>query len=131
MTGNTLFPLKFCGTRWIENVPVAERTYQICYDNSSRLKRKVPKIQSFNNVMQHIQDPLTPTKLHLFVCIANILTPCLQKFQTDAPMSSFMREELLGLLKTIMVIFINKSVMDQATTAAKLAMIDISDDKTD
>ena len=26
VTGNTLFPLKFWGTRWLEDVPVAEST---------------------------------------------------------------------------------------------------------
>ena len=133
MTGSTLFPLKFCGTRWLEDVPVAERALQIWNHISKHAmttaagpKSKVPKIQSFNNVMQHIQDALTPAKLHFFICIAKILTPFLQKFQTDKPMAPFLREELLGLLKTIMAIFIKKSVLDQATTAAK---IDIKDDK--
>ena len=55
-------------------------------------KSKVPKIPSFNNVMQHIQDALTPAKLHFFVCIAKMLTPFLQKFQTDKPMVPFLRE---------------------------------------
>ena len=58
--------------------------------------------------MQHIQDALTPAKLHFFVCIVNILTPCLQKFQTYKPMAPFLREEILGLLKTIMTIFIKR-----------------------
>ena len=133
---STLFPLKFCGTRWLEDVLLAERALQI-WNHISKYamttvagpKSKVPKIQSFNNVMHHIQGALPPAKLHFFVCIAKILTPFLQKFQTDKPMAPFLREELLGLLKTIMAIFIKKSVLDQATTAAKLAKIDIKDNK--
>ena len=81
MTRSILFPLKFCGTRWLEDVPVAERALQIwnhiskyAMTTAAGPKIKVPKIQSFNNVMQHIQDALTPAKLHFFVCIANILT---------------------------------------------------------
>ena len=136
VTGSTLFPLKFCGTRWLEDVPVAERALQIwnhiskyAMTTAAGPKSKVPKIQSFNNVMQHIQNALTPAKLHFFICIVKILTPFLQKYQIDKPMAPFPREELLGLLKTIMAIFIKKSVLDQATTAAKLAKIDIKDDK--
>ena len=135
-TGNTLFPLKVCGTGWLEDVPVAARALHIwtyiskyAMTTAACPKSKVPKIQSFNNVMQHIQDALTLANIHFFVCIAKILSPFLKKFHTDKPMAPFLREELLGLLKTIMAIFIKKSVLDQATTAAKLANIDINDDK--
>ena len=89
VTGSTLFPLKFCGTRWLEDVPVAERALQIwnhiskyAMTTSAGPKSKVPKIRSFNNGMQSIQDALTPF---------------LQKFQTDKLMAHFLREGLLGL----------------------------------
>ena len=30
VTGSTLFPLKFCSTRWVENTSVAQRALKIC-----------------------------------------------------------------------------------------------------
>ena len=122
VTRSTLFPLKFCGTRWLDDVPVAERerALQQVQRAKSRRYSHSTMLSSIYRMRSHQQ------KLHLFVCIAKILTPFLQKFQTYKPMAPFLREELLGLLKNIMAIFIKKSVLDQATTAAK---IDIKYDK--
>lgn len=35
VTGSTLFPLQFCGTRWVEDSIVAERALS-CWDNISK-----------------------------------------------------------------------------------------------
>ena len=111
VTGSTLFPLKLCGTGWLEDVPVAKSTadmephFQIYYNNSSRYKEQVPKIQSFYNVMQHIQNPLTPANLTSLDVLQKLLHLFLQKFQTDKLMASFLREEQL---KTIMAILIKE-----------------------
>ena len=128
VTGCILFPLKSCSTMWLEDVPVAESTadlephFQICYDTSSRFRRfsHSTMLCSIYRVRSHQQTITSVYALQIF------FTHFLQKFQTGKPRAPFLREELHGLLKTIMAIFIKKSVMDQAITAAK---IDIKDDK--
>jgi len=128
--------MRFCGTRWLESVPVAERALEI-WDKvskyvttiSSGSKSKVPKIQSFINIQQHVKDPLAQAKLQFFVTIAKILVPFLQKFQTSTPMLPFLGEELHALVRGLMSRFIKKTVLDNATTAAKLCKIEVDDDK--
>ena len=74
------------------NVLVAERALQI-YNHYSKYAittaacptRKMPRIQSFYNVMQPIQDLLTPVKNFTYVYVLHICF--FQKFQTDKPMS--------------------------------------------
>ena len=62
--GSTLFPLRFCKHRWIENVPVAERALQmwpnvITYIKSvASGKLKDPKTKSFEYLKSAYMDPL-------------------------------------------------------------------------
>lgn len=57
-------------------------------------KSKIPVIRSFQNLKEHILDPLSTAKLQFFITIAKVLTPFLKKFQSEEPMLPFMAEEL-------------------------------------
>jgi hypothetical protein len=132
VTGSSSMPLKFCATRWIEDVPVAERAIQI-WPNivkyvehiSARPKSKVPKIQSFKTLQASIRDPLKIAKLQFFVHIAQLLLPFLKKYQTKKPLMAFMAEDLTKMLKTLMSKFVKQSVLKNASTADKLARIEL------
>ena len=124
-------PLKFCGTRWLEDAPVAERALLIWEDVCTYVKSlcskpasQVPKVQSFQNLKVLVQDPLIPAKLQFFVNVAKTLQPYLETFQTEKP--TFVSDALYNLLYGIMARFVKKDVLDGASTVLKLMEIDIS-----
>ena len=132
MKGSSTWPLSFCGTRWLEDVPVAERGLLVwprieryVTTTLSGPKSKIPVIRSFQNVKEHVLDPLSTAKLQFFITIAKVLTPFLKKFQSEEPMLPFVAEELYTILWTLLGKFIKKSVLDEATTATKLSKIDV------
>ena len=79
-----LFPLKFCGTRWIEDAAVAERAV-VCLENILKYvkkvvvgsKSKLAKCSSFMTVEQAVNDPLIPAKLQVFIHEADLIKPFL------------------------------------------------------
>ena len=132
ITESKVYPLHFCATRWLEDVPVAERAIQIWpamvkYVTTAVAgpKSKVPNIQSFQTLKSNIQDPLITAKLQFFISVAKILKLFLEKFQTNAPMMPFLLNELQTILNTILGKFVKQSVLDAATSISKLAKIDV------
>ena len=74
VTRSEVFPLQFCGTRWIEDPSVAERAIIIWDDISKYVetitsgpKNKIPKCTSFAVVNKAVNDPTTVSKLHVFI----------------------------------------------------------------
>jgi len=56
-------------------------------------KSNIPVIRSFQNLMEHVLEPLSQAKLQFFVTIAKVLTPFLKKFQSGNPMLPSMADE--------------------------------------
>ena len=114
---NTVFPLKFCPHRWVEDVVVAERAHQMWpnikkYVSSFRATpKKAPQTASYATIKEACEDPLTVTKLEFVISVAKQLQPLLLKFQTDAPMAPFLGQSLKDLLLTSMRCFIKKDVL--------------------
>ena len=136
LTGCSAFPLYFCGTRWLEDVNVAERALLI-WDNicnyinhlSSGKKSKIPKCTSYNVVKKAVQDPTTKAKLHAFIHVAKIMTPFLKKFQSDSPLVPFMDEELGKILRVLMENFMKQnSLPGSLRYASDLAEVDFKDE---
>jgi len=122
LTGGSTWPLSFCGIRWLEFVPVAERALLVwphieeCVTTTLSWPRsKIPVIRSFQK--EHVLNPLGTAKLQFFITTAKALTPFLKL--------PFMAEELYTILWTLLEKFVKTSVLDQATTAAKLSRIDV------
>ena len=88
--------------------------------------KKAPQTASYATIKEACEDPLTVTKLELFISVAKLLQPFLLKFQTDAPMAPFLGQSLKDLLLTLMGRFIKKDVLEQYP---KLAAIDPCDKK--
>ena len=135
LTGSTVFPLKFCPHRWVEDVVVVERAHQMWPNIKKHVSsfratpKKAPQTASYATIKEACEDPLTVTKLEFFISVAKQLQPFLLKFQTDAPMSPFLGQSLKDLLLTLMGHFIKKYVLEQADSYPKLAAIDPCDKK--
>lgn len=137
ITKSDVFPLQFCATRWIEDVPVAQRAVEIweniCkYVNSicSGPKSKIPKTcSSWTYVAKAVNDKLTLSKLQAFIHAAKYLSPFLERFQTDKPMVPFLASELHKVLTNIMEKFVLQKVMTETSDWSCLSNIDLNDEK--
>ena len=133
LTSEKRYPMKFCTMWWLEDVPVATRALEVWPAVSKFISAlttgpssEKPKLKSFKNLQEHILDPLVEVKLHFFIYIAKILNPFLEKFQTNSPMAPYLAEEIQNILKTLMSLFVKRSVLEKADTIRKLARIDTS-----
>ena len=133
ITKEQWFPLQFCSTHWFEDVPVAERAIEIWPAITmfiSKLengpKKDIPKTKSFKNLQEHKTDVLIVAKLQFFKYVATILSPFLQRFQSNKPMAPFLGEELEKILKTVMSLFVKSSVMNKADSVRQLLKIDVN-----
>ena len=84
---------------------------------------------SFDHLKKAIDDPLIPVKLAFFQEIPSKLNSFLLVFQTDKPMILFLFEVLENLLRTLLVNFIKKDVLQIVCSTLKLIKVDISDKK--
>ena len=80
-------------TRWLEDVPVAERAIKIWPNIKTYIsteeklsKSQQLKYQLYINLTEYSQDQLVQAKLHFFIIITKILVPFLDRFQTDKPL---------------------------------------------
>ena len=111
-TKTDVFPLQFCGHRWLED-EVAGRALEISSHITTyiseilkKLKHKIPASSSFVTVRSAVHDPLMPAKLAFFAATASIMLPYLQIFQSDAPIVPFVILELQTLLEMLMGKFV-------------------------
>ena len=125
--GDAKFGLKFCSTRWLEDVPVAEpaiciwpcvQKYVAATLKLSKSKR--PTCQTYINLCEYVEDPLVLAKLNFFVCIAKVLMPYLELFQTDKPMMPYISDELQKILTNLLNRFVKKSVLDTTRNIVKV-----------
>ena len=133
LTSEKRYPMKFCTVWWLEDVPVATRALEVWPAVSKFISAlttgpssEKSKLKSFKNLQEHILDPLVEVRLHFFIYIAKILNPFLEKFQTSSPMAPYLAEEIQNILKTLMFLFVKRSVLEKADTIRKLARIDTS-----
>jgi hypothetical protein len=124
VTKSTMFPLKFCRTRWTENVLVGTRAIQIFDDlvkyvkavQSKDLKR--PENSCFGTLESLLggsasrRDRLL-AHLHLFVSLGNDMETFLKDFQSPEPMAPFLFGALQNLLKTLMGRFMKPKVLEE------------------
>ena len=110
ITGSSCFPLSFCGHRWVENVPVAERVLEVwpmiqTYVNAAENKRvQKPNTASYDAILAAQGDPVLIPKLQFFLPIARSFNPFLKKYQTDEPVLPFLAKDLTELLMVIITV---------------------------
>ncbi|GFO41180.1 peptidase m20 domain-containing protein 2 [Plakobranchus ocellatus] len=121
-------PLKFCGHRWLENVPAPERALEIwpfvlLYIKAVR-KREAsePSCKSYQTIVETKSDQLFTAKLHSFIFLAKILRPFLEKFQKDAPLAPFLVPSLLAVVKRLYSLILTQEAVAGIKDAADLSL---------
>ena len=132
ITGSKGFPLSFCGHRWIEDKKFTDRALNVWpniakYVNETlkKPKSKIPISCSFATLRTAVQDGLIVAKLQFLSLTATIMMSCLQKFQGNAPLVTFMTTEVTVLLETLMQKFIKQSKLQVANSSAKIAKLNV------
>lgn len=107
VTKSSVFPLAFCGHRWLENLPVVQRalevwpSLQLYVDAVKKKELPNPGTGSFETIEATQKDPVILAKLHFFATIARTFEPFLKRYQTDEPVMSFLASDLAELMKVI------------------------------
>lgn len=120
VTKSSVFPLSFCGHRWLENQPVIERALEVWpsltqYIDAVRRKQLPnPGTASFDTVEDEKKDTLIVAKLHFSLTVARLFSPFLKKYQTDEPVMPFLSDDLAELIKVL--IYMDSSVHYQHRT---------------
>ena len=135
ITKTNVFGLKFCSTRWVEDICVVERAIKIwphlvtyVKETLKKPKRQIPTVASFKTLQEFVvSDKLILAKLEVFLATAKLVQPFLKKYQTEKPMMPFITEDLCNILRSLMTRFIKGSVLTEAKTSYKLASIDVND----
>lgn len=134
LTRSSCFPLSFCGHRWVENVPVAERAIKVWpmlqkYVDAAEDKRvQKPSTASYDAILAARGDPLIIPRLEFFLAIARSFNPFLQRYQTDEPVLPFLAKDLTELLMSLLRRFIKRELL-QDRTPLQLTKMDISEEK--
>lgn len=70
LTGSTVFPLKYCATRWLENVACCDRLLNIFdYVKTFIDSRKVVNTKPLRNISEQSKDIFVKYKLAFFKSI--------------------------------------------------------------
>lgn len=128
------FPLKFCQTRWVENVAAAERAITILpylksyvAGVSSLSQFTQPSSATYLTMKSALQDKLLKARLLFFVSIAKDLEVFLRVYQTDKPMLPFLHASLEGILDELLSRFIKQRVLQANPTVPQKLKLDLND----
>ena len=119
--GSTLMPLKFVNHRWLENIPVCDRSLTILpsvelYVKAVQEKKFTkPTCKSYEVVSVAVKDKLILAKLHFFKFVASHLQPFLVVYQTDRPMVPFLSDDLSFMVRGVMKCFIKTDKLAEAS----------------
>lgn len=116
-SGSSVFPLKVCSVRWVENGKVARKAKEILphvekYVRSVEGTAKMPSCLSFSVVSKALKDKLLPAKIAFFEGITDEVEPFLKEFQTGAPMAPFLYDSLTVIVKTAMSKIVKKEIIE-------------------
>ena len=91
-----LFPLKFCGHRWLENSKAISRILDIfpylqkCFGWLSDEKKMPKKGERFSQIQSYLLDPISTAILQFCLSVMQELEPFLVLFQAERPLVFFM-----------------------------------------
>ncbi|XP_051165127.1 uncharacterized protein LOC127283960 [Leptopilina boulardi] len=113
-TNSSIFPMKFCSIRWLENADVAQRALDMLphvqtFIKTAENEKTQPSSASYKKVTECMQDPMIGPKLAFFKTIATDVEPFLREFQSDWPLAPFLYSALHALLEKIMDRFVKPS----------------------
>ncbi|TKS80447.1 hypothetical protein D9C73_013320 [Collichthys lucidus] len=134
VTKSSVFPLAFCGHRWLENLPVVQRALevwpflQLYADAVKKKELPNPGTGSFETIEAAQKDRLILAKLQFFATIARTFQPFLKRYQTDEPAMPFLASDLAELMKSLLRRFVKREVL-QDITKLQLTKLDLSEKK--
>ena len=118
-----LFPLKYCGHRWLENRKAIGRIiYILLYIKQFLKELKEKKAFSEN-------DHLLLLILEFSKSIMNFLELFLTLLQAERPLTLFLHEHLKKLIISLLDHFVCHAVLENVSSTKKLMMIDFSNKK--
>ena len=121
-----LFPLKFCTTRWVENVKPAQGALDM-YENIQNVKNsKLPNNFTVNSGKDAVDDILMPVKISFFQNVTSIIEPFVSFFQSDKPLSSFLYQELEKIVYSLLEKFIKPEVLAVNKSVFKMMKLDLN-----
>lgn len=140
VVGNEKFPMKYCPTRWTENVPVADRALELLdalrkYANAVASKGQVeiegsltklitPKSKSFGILQQSLKDPRLEARLWFFRSLSAEVLDFLKKFQCEQPVAFFLHSELVLVMKNLLRRIVKRDVVDSWSSKDGLKILD-------
>ena len=130
-----LFPVKFCGHRWLENGKALKRAIEInenlkAFFKDLRENDKIPeKDDRFINSIEKLGSPMHLATLQFSLCITNEIEPFLTFFQAERPLAVFLFEKLKDLVTSLMERFVKSDVLESNSSVNKLLKIDLADTK--
>lgn len=129
-SGGTVFPLKFCGHRWLENTDVAQRAMEITphirkFVQGAQKDKNEPTSASYQDVKNCLSDSLLMAKLAFFKSVAAEVEPFLREFQSDSPMVPFLYTSLSQMVRNIMERFMKIDILKNVAQVSAFAAIPI------
>lgn len=125
---SSLFPLRFCSIRWVENSSVIKRAMEIIPFVKlyvAAVEKKPPQSQNYVNVKMALQDKMLIAKLGFLQSVALQLEPFLTKYQSNSSLLPFMYSDVYNLLHSFMVRFIRAEIMTGVKSATTLMAVDL------
>ena len=131
-TGCDKFPFSFPGTRWLENLPVANRFIALYsylqimvryYENQPPSKR--PKSKSYCRLRDGIKDILITAKMEFTCFVSSKFQFFLTFYQTDAPVLPLMHEHIMDIVKSLAGDIMNTSDFKKLNTLVDLKKLDL------
>ncbi|CAM4568699.1 unnamed protein product [Leuciscus chuanchicus] len=118
VTKSSVFPLSFCGHRWLENLSVVERALEVW-----------PSLQLYVDAVKRKELPNPGTDSCIFfTTIARIFEPFLKRYQMDEPVMPFLAKDLAELMKSVPRRFVKREVL-QDITKLQLTKLDLCEKK--
>ena len=130
ITGSTTFPMKFCKTRWVENVPV-DKKFLLLFDQVKKFMDKATHtrkartaLQSWQRLEAGFKDPFMKARIHFFIALSSEVEPFLRRYQTASPYLPFLYDDLSVIVENLLKRYVQPSKLENLTTK-QLAEFDL------
>ena len=120
--------MKFCMTRWVENVKPAQRALNI-YENIQKYVKNSKLLNDFTviGVKDAADDAiLMLVRISFFQYVASIIEPFLKFFQFDKPLSSFLCQELGKIIYSLLEKLIKPELLAVNKSVFKMMKLDLN-----
>ena len=119
--------MKFCNTRWVENVKPAQRALDI-YENIQKYVKnpKLPSNFTVNIVKDAVDVILMPVRISFFHYVTSIIEPFLKFFQSGQKLSSFLYQELEKIIYSHLEKFIKPESLAVSKSVFKMMILDLN-----